>query len=210
MLAAGLLIAASWAILSWVAARSAADDLELLRPLTPWVARTALGGVLTAEVAAVVARRRARRGAASAPRTRLQSLLPVVMAIALATALTWVCLLALVFPLLLVVAGTFVLVPAARLEGGSPLRALTRSWRLTAGSRWALLGAWLLIAVIELLGLLLTGVAVRYAQGLSIVLMIGTLCVGDGLLALLRAVAFDELRAGKEYVDATAVARVFD
>ncbi len=184
--------------------------MAVLRPLTPWVARTALGGVLTAEVAGVVARRRARRGAGSAPRTRLQSLVPVVTAIALATALTWACLLALVFPLLLVVAGIFVLVPAARLEGGSPLRALTRSWRLTAGSRWALLGAWLLIAVIELLGLLLTAVAVRYARDPSIVLLIGTLCVGDGLLALLRAVAFDELRAGKEHVDATAVARVFD
>jgi hypothetical protein len=62
-----------------------------------------------------------------------------------------------------ITAGIAFAVPAAVLEELSGTRALRRSWELTKGSRWRIVGAWLAVAVLAVLMSLITVLLLRLA-----------------------------------------------
>lgn len=108
----------------------------------------------------------------------------------------------------------FVAIPAAVMEGKSNVAAVDRSKALTRGSGWSIFGAWLLIAVIGA-GIGMIGVFVLHSSDQAVLakpmwLEITIAVVVGPFSATMAAVAYFMLRRGKENVDATQIAAVFD
>lgn len=125
-----------------------------------------------------------------------------------------------VFTLLLIVPGIiqsirlYVALPASVMEGSVGSAAAKRSTQLVAGSGWQLFGAWLLIVILG--GVF--GAVVGAICGATIVdfdarspwLQVGIQVPMNTFAATMMAVAYFQLRKGKENVDAKAIAKVFD
>ncbi|MBK8099764.1 MAG: hypothetical protein IPK26_21890 [Planctomycetes bacterium] len=106
----------------------------------------------------------------------------------------------------------YVALPVAVLEGKSGSAAVARSATLTAGSRWPLF--WTLVLVV-VLGMVFGGVAGFLAATLGgknavLWLQIGLQIPISAFTATMGAVAYFQLRSGKENVDARQIAAVFD
>lgn len=123
------------------------------------------------------------------------------------------------FCLLLIVPGIieamrlFVAIPASVMEGKVGTAAAERSVRLTLGSRWALFGAWmftvLLSAGLGMLSGFLEEVVARNQSWVPLATTIGIALLVNPLGATIAAVAYFQLRRGKENVDVRELAAVF-
>ncbi len=108
----------------------------------------------------------------------------------------------------------YVAIPAAVMEGKSSGAAVERSKSLTRGSGWAIFGAWLLIFLISF-GLGMIGFFVLHSRNSDVVALPLWLEIAIALLvnpfsATMASVAYFMLRQGKENIDATKIAAVFD
>jgi hypothetical protein len=161
---------------------------------------------------------RARLGAMLAAGIRRG--LPVVGVGLVLWVATFVGLVLLVVPgIMLMVAGS-VAIPAAVVEKPGVLGAIRRSFRLTRGRRWPLFAAWLAIlaivwvlgAVVQVGGTVLSALLVPPQMRLA-AFMAGSQ-LGNVFFSAIPligiAVAYHELRREKEGVDTAALARVFE
>ncbi len=109
----------------------------------------------------------------------------------------------------------FVAVPAALSEPGlgSSADALRRSRELTEGNRWAILAVALTMAVVTASGALAAGVAVAVAavpRAAALLLVSVVVALARTLLACSAAVAYHDLRAAREGVSPSDLAKVFE
>jgi len=127
----------------------------------------------------------------------------------------------LLVPGILLAVRWFVAVPVAAIEGSSGAAAMVRSHELTAGSRGAIFGAWLLVKVVQigtivLLQFLLFSLVPRgergfyRTMGLYQWLDAATTIVVDAFAATLAAVCYVQLRRCKENLEPTRIAAVFE
>ena len=127
--------------------------------------------------------------------------------------------------LLLVVPGIivsilwYVAIPAAVMEGKNVSEAMSRSTRLTEGSRWQIFASWLVVGVITaVVGFVVVMVLMATAPHLVddtthrlpawANIAIGLLLAPLG--AVMSATCYFLLRTGKEHADADQIAAVFD
>ena len=118
-----------------------------------------------------------------------------------------------VVPGFVAAAVTFVVGPVAAVEGGSPMDALRRGARLTAGSRWVLFGVAFLIGFLERALLRLTEILLPQTRSgqldadLASALLASAVCVA--LVTLLRAaasaMAYNDLRIASENLEPDAI-----
>jgi hypothetical protein len=133
--------------------------------------------------------------------------------------------------LLLIVPGVFlgcalaVAIPAAVVERGGVGKALSRSFSLTRGYRWRILGGFLallgLVYMIAFAAQVVAGIAVGFASAFLgatgptatgatlLVAQAGNLLVSP-ILGVGLTVAYHDLRAAKEGLDTSQIAAVFD
>jgi hypothetical protein len=124
--------------------------------------------------------------------------------------------------LLVVVPGIFLLVvwsvaiPASVVERSGIFGAFDRSWQLTKGYRWPVLGI-LLILLAILIGLQLTigilvAIAVFATDSLFLVIAINYVvtAISGALMSVAIAVIYHDLRVAKEGVSTAQLAAVFD
>jgi hypothetical protein len=124
--------------------------------------------------------------------------------------------------MLLVLPGIFLLVvwsvaiPAAVVERPGVFGAFSRSWRLTKGYRWPVLGILLILMAIligfQLMIGILIGVAVIATDSLYLVIAINYVvwAVSGTLMSVAIAVTYHDLRVAKEGVSTAQLAAVFD
>ncbi len=123
---------------------------------------------------------------------------------------------------LLVVPGVFlmvvyaVVIPAAVVERPGIVGSFKRSWDLTKGYRWPVLGVLLVLMVIlVVVSLLIGGIAGFLAFGMGdftslIVVNYVLSAVSGALLSVVVAVLYHDLRVAKEGVSTAQIAAVFD
>jgi hypothetical protein len=104
-------------------------------------------------------------------------------------------------------------VPAIVIEGAG-FRALGRAWWLTAGYRWPVIGALLVLfiiaAVFQTVGSLLGGLAAAIeATWLPILVSLATGAIAGGIMAVGAAMIYARLRRIKEGLDIESLADVF-
>jgi hypothetical protein len=104
----------------------------------------------------------------------------------------------------------WVAIPVAVVERPGPVASLQRSFALTAGNRWKILGIFLLVAAI-IVGIVIVMVIFAFisqtiAMILSLLLYAGLFIFG----AVLSAVGYYRLRVAKEGADIGDIAKVFD
>jgi hypothetical protein len=106
----------------------------------------------------------------------------------------------------------FVSLPACIVEKQGPYRSLKRSAELTKGNRWRILG----IAILLYLGNVIGGGIVKFAllavAGVTVAALGGFLwsVIFGAAYAIVVAVVYHDLRAGREGIDIEAIARSFD
>jgi hypothetical protein len=139
----------------------------------------------------------------------------------LCTVLILLCTLLLFVPGIIMAVRLFVAVPAAVMERRVGADAIARSTALTADSRSAIFGAWLLLKVVQigcpmLLQFLLLAELHRNRfpslPDIHLYYWVDTACtiVIDAFAATMAAVCYFQLLEGKENVDAKQLAAVFD
>lgn len=104
----------------------------------------------------------------------------------------------------------WVAIPVAVVERPGPVASLQRSFALTTGNRWKILGIFLLVAAI-IVGIVIVMVIFAFisqtiAMILSLLLYAGLFIFG----AVLSAVGYYKLRVAKEGADIGDIAKVFD
>lgn len=107
----------------------------------------------------------------------------------------------------------FVALPVAVMERVGAVKSVRRSIDLTAGSRWQIFFAWLLLIIITamiggVIGALLVLVARDAANSPWVNILITVVFAPLG--AMLAPVAYGLIRRGKEHIDADEIAATFD
>jgi hypothetical protein len=103
----------------------------------------------------------------------------------------------------------FVTIPVAVLEKTGPLHALSRSRELTRGHRWALLGYTIMLWVLGLLAGWIVHILLDIVDLGDIASMI-TIALIAAFDAVAVTIIYNDLRAQKDGVDTTTVAKVFE
>jgi hypothetical protein len=110
-----------------------------------------------------------------------------------------------------------VAIPAAVAERKGPIEAIRRSFALTRGSRWAVLGAFLVTALIAWCTSLIFNVLAQLAgnggvvvHGFAILLVVVANLLVSALPTIVPAVAYHDLRVAKEGVDTSELVKVFE
>ena len=123
---------------------------------------------------------------------------------------------------LLVIPGIFLVVvwsvaiPASVVERPGIFGAFSRSWQLTKGYRWPVLGLLLILLVILIVFSLITGAAAGvaiFAMGnLTLLLIVNYVisAISGALASVVIAVLYHDLRVAKEGVSTAQLAAVFD
>jgi hypothetical protein len=123
---------------------------------------------------------------------------------------------------LLVIPGVFLLVvwsvviPASVVERPGIIGAFSRSWNLTKGHRWSVLGVLLLLLAIlvgfNLLVGILMGIAAFAVDSVLLVLVLNYVlsAISGALMSVAIAVLYHDLRVAKEGVSTAQIAAVFD
>lgn len=146
------------------------------------------------------------------------SLMPSVMAVTLVYWIaTYLGLLALVAPGIVIATVLWVVVPVAVIERPGVIASLRRSAQLTKGYRWQVFGTLLIIVVITVCPGFIAGFVAGFAgPGVSNALFTFVLVywllagVTIAFMAVLVAVSYYRLRVAKEGVHIEDIARVFD
>ncbi|MIL10009.1 hypothetical protein BZU93_29560, partial [Salmonella enterica subsp. enterica] len=94
------------------------------------------------------------------------------------------------------------------------IRALSRSAELTAGSRWSLLGLFVIMIIMTILLYLVFWVAADFVEAVSgsvgpIIMLAASSCLASILFSIFTAVAYVELRFVKEGADVKDLAEIF-
>ncbi|MBW8725831.1 MAG: hypothetical protein JF625_11845 [Inquilinus limosus] len=142
----------------------------------------------------------------------LGRLFPVIAVSITVSLLTVLGAVALLVPGLIVLCAFYVAVPVCVVEGAGIGASLSRSRRLTAGSRWRILGlAALLVVVGAILGALFSFVTHRMLGPVEIAIaqQLLQVCL-SAFSAVVVGVVYHQLRAAKDGVDIETLAGVFD
>lgn len=142
----------------------------------------------------------------------LQRLFLVVGVAVVASLLTFLGAVALLVPGLVLLCAFYVAVPACVVEGAGIRASLSRSWRLTAGSRWRIFAIIVLLSVVGgILGALLGFVGHRVLGPIEVLVVqqLVEVCF-SAYSAVVVGVVYYQLRAAKDGVDIEALAGVFD
>ncbi len=211
------LIFAPWIVLEIMLERS--PSRELLIGST--VVNSALNPILAGAVTfGVIQRLRGQQVSLGETITvGLQSFLRVFLTALVTGLLTGLCFLLLVVPGIIVSILWYVAIPAAVMEGKNVSEAMSRSTRLTEGSRWQIFASWLVVGVITaVVGFVVVMVLMATAPHLVddtthrlpawANIAIGLLLAPLG--AVMSATCYFLLRTGKEHADADQIAAVFD
>lgn len=94
--------------------------------------------------------------------------------------------------------------PIAAVETGNPIRIVSRSWRLSRGNYWRLLG----FSVMIFVGFFLVGLAIQVGLGSALVLLVGKPVPGS-LSALILGLIAGVVQAGFSVVIAVMLARIY-
>jgi hypothetical protein len=142
----------------------------------------------------------------------LQRLFLVVGVAVTASLLALLAAVALLVPGLVLLCAFYVAVPACVVEGAGIRASLSRSRRLTAGSRWRIFAITMLLSVVGgILGALLGFVGHRVLGPIEILVVQQLLQVClSAFSAVVVGVVYYQLRAAKDGVDIEALAGVFD
>lgn len=123
---------------------------------------------------------------------------------------------------LLIIPGIFlavvysVVVPAAVVERPGIIGSFKRSWELTKGYRWPVLGLLLILFVILILFSFITGAvagfAIFFMDNLNLLLVVNYVisAISGTFASVLIAVIYHDLRVAKEGVSSAQIAAVFD
>jgi hypothetical protein len=136
---------------------------------------------------------------------------PVIGVALLVGLLTGLAAVLLVIPAFFVVTMLFVAMPVCIVERMGPVKSLGRSAALTKGNRWKILGLWLLVLLVTLIGSAIVG-AIGYVLGtaVSLVLKLVWGALAGAFNAIMVVVTYHDLRVAKEGVDTDRIASVFD
>jgi uncharacterized membrane protein len=109
----------------------------------------------------------------------------------------------------------YVAIPAAVMENKVGSEAISRSERLTDGSRWPIFGGWLVILLVPILTMMGLGFALAAGNDdeelrLPLWIELGIAVLFNTLAATMAAVCYFLLRQGRENVDPKQLAAVFD
>jgi hypothetical protein len=147
----------------------------------------------------------------------LRRLVPVVLVAIISTILVWLGLLLFIVPGIIVALMLCVAIPVVMAEGTGIRASLSRSRVLTKGSRWKLLGLFLVAAIGVTIVSELISFIVELAVPLSETGAIIQIVVGIALqvittvfMAVVLAVTYHDLRVSKEGASTTQIASVFD
>jgi hypothetical protein len=179
-----------------------------------WFAvRSLLGGILAAPIAYIVVM--AMRGTpaplAETIRQGLRRLVPSSLTSLVGFSLGAVASFLLLVPGIIVFSMLNVAVPAVVVERIGVFAALGRSRQLTRGYRASIFGAFVLWVAAYMFVQWLSGIFVNSAGGDAAVVLVWGLDVLFGAWAAVNAaVTYHDLRVGKEGVDTSELARVFD
>ncbi len=148
----------------------------------------------------------------------LRRFIPIIIIALITTILVWIGMVLLIIPGIIVALMLCVAIPVVMVEGPGIFSSLSRSRALTKGSRWRLLGLFL-VAVIGTF-LVTTVISVVLSLVLqflgetgaivSTVIDVGLQLFITVFLAVVLAVAYHDLRVAKEGVSTAQLAAVFD
>ena len=148
----------------------------------------------------------------------LRRIFPIVIVAIITTILVWIGLILLIVPGVIVALMLCVAIPVLMVEGPGIIASLSRSRALTKGSRWRLLGLFLiaLIAttVVTMVISLVAGLVLMLLGDLgatvSTVVDLALQLFTTVFLAVVLAVTYHDLRVAKEGVSTAQLAAVFD
>jgi hypothetical protein len=152
-------------------------------------------------------------------RAGLRHLFPVWGVSIYAGILTGIGLILLIVPGLMLMCRYYVAVPVAVVEDPGASNALSRSTELTEGSRWPIFGLVLILGVISIgtallggfvLAIFAEGTATGRAEALQEVAVTVLTLPAAVLQAVAAAVAYHDLRIGREGADVEELVKVFD
>lgn len=142
----------------------------------------------------------------------LQRFWPVVGASLLVGIITGIGYLLLIVPGLIALCVWYVTIPACVVERLGPTESMSRSSDLTAGYRWPIFGAALVVAIAEIAGTAVLNGTLRRPETLVayVVVYIAWIALLRAYESVLATIIYHDLRVAKEGVDIEQLASVFD
>jgi hypothetical protein len=116
----------------------------------------------------------------------------------------------LIVPGVMIAIATSVVLPAVMVEGLGATAAFRRSLELTRGYRWTLLGAFLLVFLLQFAFNIAGNLASLIHPAVGAIASLVLILPAASLSWIVPAVAYHDLRVAKEGVDTSALARVFE
>lgn len=146
----------------------------------------------------------------------LSRVIPVVVIAILLSLVISVGFLLLIIPGIFLTVAYSVVVPAAVVERQGIISSFNRSWELTKGYRWPVLGV-LLILLVILIGFTfvtgaVAGVAIFFLDSLEMLIVVNYVisAISGALASVFIAVLYHDLRVAKEGISSAQIAAVFD